>query len=355
MQDLLPDRTVLVVGSVDGAYTGFWNVNCPVLVLNRIPHDGLRQQVVRAVGRRLGWRSEDRWATVKQFLREHQVEVVMGEYLDWSLRWLEVAQELGLRFFGHAHGYDVSMMVREPTWKAAYLRYNAADGVITMSQASRERLVELGLDPDKLNVVPYGVDVAAEPVIREEHHVIRCVAVGRMVAKKAPILTLDAFRRAVEACPRLRLDYVGAGELFPAVRQFVRAFSLGDRVTLHGGQPNEVVQSFMRRADIFLQHSMTDPETGDEEGLPVGILEAMANALPVVSTRHAGIPEAVLDGSTGYLVPEGDSLGMAECLVALARNPDLRHRMGEAGWRRAKEHFPWEKERAELLRILGVG
>jgi len=108
----------------------------------------------------------------------------------------------------------------------------------------------------------------------------------------------------------------------------------------------------MDEADIFVQHSMTDPETGDEEGLPVAILEAMSAALPVVSTRHAGIPEAVVDGSTGYLVNEGESAAMAERLIILARNHDLREPLGAAGWARAKEHFTWDRERASLLHIL---
>ncbi len=356
MQDLLPGGVVVVTRSADGPSAGFWKVNCPTLVLDQISPERLRRQMVWAAARKLGWPPEDPVVKqVRQFLQKHQVRVVMGEYLDWSLRWLGLAQQLGIRFFGHAHGYDVSMTLRQPRWKAEYLRLNGADGVITMSRTSRGRLLELGLEPAKVNVIPYGVDVPAEPLTKGEKETIDCLAVGRMVPKKAPILTLDTFRRGAEVCPKLRLDYVGAGELFPAAQQFIRAFDLHDRVTLHGGQPRDVVQQLMRGADVFLQHSVTDPETGDEEGLPVGILEAMANSLPVVSTHHAGIPEAVLEGITGYLVHEGDSVGMAERLVTLARDPGLRQRMGAAGWRRVKEHFSWEKERTELLKVLGLG
>jgi glycosyltransferase involved in cell wall biosynthesis len=278
----------------------------------------------------------------------------MGEWLDWSLPWVQLAQRSGMRFFGHAHGIDISKQLRDPKWRAGYVQYNQASGVITMSQVSRDRLLDLGLEPTKVHVVTYGVEVPDQPLPRAENRSIRCVAVGRMVAKKAPILTLDAFRRAAETCPSLRLDYVGDGQLLAAAIQFVRAFDLGDRVTLHGGRPNEFVQELMKRSDIFLQHSMVDPETGDEEGLPVAILEGMARGLPVVSTRHAGIPEAVVEGKTGYLVDEGDSHGMADRLIMLARDPDLRFRMGQAGWHRVKEHFSWEKEKCELLAILGL-
>lgn len=355
MRDLLPDRTVVVTSTLDGPFNGHWSVHCPTLVLDRIHKVGHARRILRAIARRVGWRYGDDPAIVEQWLRKHQVQVVMGEWLDWALPWAPLAQRLGIRFFGHAHGIDVSKQLCDPKWRADYVRYNDASGVITMSQLSRERLVGLGLDPAKVHVVPYGVDVPAQLSARTENDTVNCLAVGRMVAKKAPILTLDAFRRAAEMCPSLRLDYVGEGQLLTAAIQFTRAFDLGDRVTLHGARSNAFVYELMKKADIFLQHSMIDPETGDEEGLPVAILEAMAQALPVVSTRHAGIPEAVVEGETGYLVDEGDSHEMADRLITLSRDPDLRFRMGQAGWCRVKEHFSWEKEKTELLAILGLG
>jgi glycosyltransferase involved in cell wall biosynthesis len=176
-----------------------------------------------------------------------------------------------------------------------------------------------------------------------------------MIPCKSPILALDAFRRASQACQALRLDYVGGGPLLPAAQQFVQALDMGDRVHLHGAQPHRVVLDLMKGADVFIQHSITDPETGHAEGLPVAILEAMAHGLPVVATRLGGIPEEVVHGETGYLAEPGDSSKMAEYIIALARERDLRSQMGQAGWRRAKDHFSWERERTSLLRILGLG
>jgi glycosyltransferase involved in cell wall biosynthesis len=365
MQDLLPGNTV-IVAAVNSSDTDDWNVDCPILVRNWLHKGGYRErmvqsatQMVQSVTQNFGWRPADRpWVVIKEaakeFLQKYQVQVIMGEYLDLCFPWLQVAQELGIQFFGHAHGYDISYSLQDAKWQKKYLHYNETGGIITMSQASRERLLALGLQSNKVHVVPYGIEVPGNPLKRTEQEIVHCLAVGRMVAKKAPLKTLEAFRQASEACPNLRLDYVGAGELLPSAQEFVRKFNLGDKVTLHGGQSNAVVQQLMKKADIFLQHSMTDPESGNEEGLPVAILEAMAQSLPVVSTRHAAIPEAVLDGSTGYLVDEGDSTGMGERLVMLAHNPDLRLGLGEAGWCRAKEHFSWEKEQRELLKILGL-
>jgi glycosyltransferase involved in cell wall biosynthesis len=110
----------------------------------------------------------------------------------------------------------------------------------------------------------------------------------------------------------------------------------------------------MKEADIFVQHSIIDPETGDEEGLPVAILEAMASSLPVVSTYHAGIPEAVNHDETGLLVEEGNSKKMAEYLVTLARDADLRNQMGQAAWQRAQLHFSWQLESKQLRQLMGL-
>jgi glycosyltransferase involved in cell wall biosynthesis len=175
-----------------------------------------------------------------------------------------------------------------------------------------------------------------------------------MVPKKGIVLLLDAFRRAGEQEPELRLDVVGAGELFPAAQQFVQAMGLSDRVTLHGEQPFSRVRELLAEADIFLHHAIVDPVSGDEEGLPVAVLEAMASAVPVVATRHAGIPEAVADEETGLLSGEADTTAMARNILRLARDPGLRRGMGEAGWERARRQFSWERERRELLQLLGL-
>ena len=355
MEDLLPGRTAVIATTARPPYGGHWNVDCPKIVLDQVESARLTQQVFKAYAERLGFRRRDHLAErVKQFLRDYGVKIVVGEYLDLSLPWFRLCREMGIKFYGHAHGYDVSERLREAKWRAEYLEYNHAAGVITMSQVSRDRLVSLGLEASKIHIVQYGVDVAAEPLVRQNGQIVRCVAVGRMVAKKAPILTLDAFRRAAEVCPNLRLDFVGAGDLLPAVRHFVHAFSLGDKVALHGNQSNEAVHKLMDAAHIFVQHSMIDSETGDEEGCPVAILEAMSHSLPVVSTWHAGIPEAVVDGTTGYLTEEGNTVAMAERIVALVQDPVLRRQMGISGWERAREHFSWEKEKMKLVNLLDL-
>jgi colanic acid/amylovoran biosynthesis glycosyltransferase len=80
----------------------------------------------------------------------------------------------------------------------------------------------------------------------------------------------------------------------------------------------------------------------------------MAHALPVLATRHGGIPEAIVDGATGYLVDERDTAAMSDQLAFLAGDADKRRELGVAGWAHAREHFSWDRERARLRALLGI-
>jgi glycosyltransferase involved in cell wall biosynthesis len=94
----------------------------------------------------------------------------------------------------------------------------------------------------------------------------------------------------------------------------------------------------MRRCRAFLQHSLVAPD-GDSEGSPVSVMEAQLSGLPVIATRHAGIPEVVQEGETGLLVDEGDVQAMAAAIARLATDPELAGRMGRSAARRASASF----------------
>lgn len=353
--DLLPGHTAAVARTLQPA----WKPEGPTLLTDglRPPPPSIMQRLARKVGASGPQCTTAAFAEkcVEEFLRKYGVSVLLGEYLHWCVLQLPLVRRLGLPLWAHGHGYDISAHLLNPGYRQAYLSFSEIAGVIVMSEAARQRLADLGLPTERLHVVPYGTDVPDEFRQREPREVVRCLAVGRMVPKKGIILLLDAFRRAAEVEPALRLDVVGAGELFPAAQQFVQSMGLADRVTLHGEQPSSRVRELLSETDIFAHHAIVDPATGDEEGLPVAILEAMAAGVPVVATRHAGIPEAVADEKTGLLCGEGKTAEMADKLLRLARDPGLRRGLGEAGWERARQFFSWERERRDLLQLMGLG
>jgi glycosyltransferase involved in cell wall biosynthesis len=174
-------------------------------------------------------------------------------------------------------------VLRDEAWRDKYLELRHVAGIIVVSHAMKAVLTGFGIPAAMIHRIPCGAD-SSEFVARPDRSPrIRFLAVGRLTGKKGPIFLLDSFRQALERNPDIELNLVGDGELAEAVRQFVQAFSLTDRVKLHGVQPPAAVQELIRSSDVFVQHSVVNRSNGDEEGLPVSILEAMAGGLPVVS------------------------------------------------------------------------
>ncbi len=338
--ELAPGETVVIARRRAPEAERAWDVDGPVLLLDDLVDE---------------WGDERERSAVAAFVSEHGVRSVLTEFLDVWAPFVATLRASGARCVAHGHGYDVTMRLRDPWWRSEYSAYAGFDRVVTMSQISCERLVtEVGLPADRVIAVPYGVDVPRTPAMRTQSRTVQCLAVGRMVAKKAPQQTASAFAQAAGLDPALRLTMVGDGPLLGEVRELVERLGIGDRIDLVGAQDNPRVLELMEASDIFVQHSVVDPDTGDEEGMPVAILEAMARSLPVVSTRHAGIPEAVEDEGSGLLVDEGDVAGMATAIGRLAEDPQLRVRMGARGYEIARSRFSWEAERAALRTELGL-
>jgi len=250
------------------------------------------------------------------------------------------------------HGIDVSAALRRPGIAERYRSYDSAAAILTRCEFHRKRLIDLGLRADRVHVNPGGVDVPNQFPAHPAEACKRFLAIGRFVPKKGPIYLLEAFRLAASRDATITLDYIGGGELLPAARQLVDACRLNDRVRLHGAAKDDVKSRLAQECGVFVQHSVTDRETGDEEGLPAAIQEAMALGMTVISTRHAGIPEAIEQGVSGLLVEERDVEAMAEAMGRAASDAALCARLGTSAHAKAKELYSWPAERARLLAAL---
>jgi len=345
---LAPGKTVAVSLSKEpeGGWT-VWNDTIPVLYLE----EWMKRPAVR-IARRLGLPLDRlRDFVVAQFLRRHRVTVVLGEFLDWFVQFVPLLERLGIPYVVQSHGMDSSAMLRIPEIAQSYLAYKSAKAVLTRNPLHRRRLIELGLPESKVHVNIGGVDVPAELPSRPPEASRRFLTIAHMKAKKSPIYMLEAFRRAVAMDPNITLDYASGGSLFPAARDFVRACGLTNHVRLHGIVAEDTKYRLLRECGTFVLHSLTDPDTGDEEGLPAAIQEAMAYGLPVVSTRHSGIPQAVVEGVTGLLVDEGDLDALARAMLDVIPRAAT---MGKAGHREALAKHTWPLEGARLRGALGL-
>lgn len=288
---------------------------------------------------------------VVAFLKAQRPRALLAEYGTTGCLFMRASEDSEVPLYAHFHGYDASMLIRDWRWRRHYrMLFRRAAGVIAPSRFLADKLAGIGCPEDKLHVSPYGIDprrFAATLRLPQ-----RIFAVGRLVEKKAPDVTITAFARIAARFPEARLDVVGDGPLGEHCRVLVRDRGLGDRVHLHGAQPSQFVARLMQEASLFVQHSVTAVD-GDTEGLPVAILEAMTSAVPVVSTRHSGIPEAVVDGVTGLLVEEHDVDGMATAMATLLDEPERAAAMGAAGRRRVLEHYTLDHARDRLRAIMG--
>jgi colanic acid/amylovoran biosynthesis glycosyltransferase len=265
-------------------------------------------------------------------LRPH---VVIAQYGHVGVRVSTACRACSIPLIVFFRGYDAHAdWVIERFGNQYASLFQQAFAIVAVSQAIRTKLLEMGADSEKVFYSPSGVDcnkiVASNPRIQPPHF----LAVGRLVDKKGPHLTLIAFAKALQQVPGMRLTLVGEGPLASVCRDIVRSLGLQESVNLIGSRAHDEVLSLMRESRGFLQHSLV-AFNGDSEGTPNSIMEASASALPVIATRHGGIPEVVLHGETGYLVQEHDVVAMSENICRIAVNPDLAYQLGIRG----REHM----------------
>lgn len=224
----------------------------------------------------------------------------------------------------------------------------AARFVVTVSSYVRAQMMRRLSPADwpKLAVVHCGLDedfFAKEPLSPPDQPALLCI--GRLCAEKGHLVLLEAF--AALDRPDLRLVLAGDGEFRELVEDRIRQHRLQDRVRITGWIGSDEVRQLIGQATLVVQPSLM-------EGLPVVLMEALAQGRPVVSTYIAGIPELVEDGRTGWLVPAGNVDALAETLKqALAAPPAQLAAMGRAGIARARARHHIDTEAGKLLRLFG--
>ncbi len=289
------------------------------------------------------------------WIRRSRPQVLLAEFGFHAVRVMEAAAWSGLPLVVHFRGSDASSVAKFQRLRPAYRRLlPLCSALIVKSEPMRRTLVELGAAPDRILISPSGADAGrfhgADPAAAPP----RFLAVGRFVAKKGPLHTIRAFARMRERWPETRsaeLVMVGDGPLLAAARTLTDELRLAPVIRFAGVRSPDQVAELMRGARAFLQHSLVAPD-GDSEGSPVAVMEAQLSGLPVVATRHAGIPEVVLDGRTGLLVEEGDVEAMAEAMQNLVMDPSRAARLGAAGRQRIAAAFTVDHHLAAVSALL---
>lgn len=223
-------------------------------------------------------------------------------------------------------------------------KVNKASFVVAVSAYTRAQLLRHVAPADwaKVQIVHCGLEEDSfsknEPV---EAPVFVCV--GRLSPEKGHLVLLDAFASLVSRHPDARLTFAGDGPLRPMIESRIASLGLANHIRITGWIDSATVREEIRSARVLVQPSF-------QEGLPVVIMEAMAQCRPVISTYVGGIPELVLPGETGWLVPAGDAVALAAAMErSLTLSRDQLSQMGEAGYRRVQDRHALDVEAEKLV------
>lgn len=290
--------------------------------------------------------------TISRLIAKAAPDVILIEYGPVGAAFVNELEACGVPFVVHFHGYDASVDEVFETWGAGYRRmFASAAGLVAVSQAMKRRLIAFGAPEEKITHISYGIDPSRFCQVSPAAQPPNFLAVGRFVEKKAPFLTLLAFERVWNACPDARLTMIGDGPLLELCRRIARGLKLDRAVNFRTSVPHEEVFRAMQTSRAFIQHSVAAPN-GDCEGTPVAISEAMMAGLPVVATRHAGIPDIMEHEKTGFLVDEFDVPQMAQWMAKLARDPQLAGEVGARARAFALEHLTTDACIGKLAALL---
>ena len=280
-------------------------------------------------------------AHIKRYIQEHQIDVVLAEYGTAGSFIAPICKSLSLPLLVHFHGFDASRSDILNTFKKGYqFMFFHATKIIVVSTAMKQALVGQGCPEKKLVLNTYGPHpdyLNIKPNLESNY----IISVGRHTYKKAPYLTILAFQKVLDKHPSLKFKMIGDGELFDVSKNLVKSLDLENNIILLGGLERKEIIKHLETAFLFVQHSLV-ALNGDSEGTPVGIIEAMAAGLPVVSTRHAGIPDVVIENKTGFLVDEGDIDAMAEEILKIVNNRELAETFGKKGNVEIAAHYNLE-------------
>jgi colanic acid/amylovoran biosynthesis glycosyltransferase len=246
------------------------------------------------------------------------------------------------------YGYDVGRHWSRSGYDQLFAE---GDRFIALGDHMRDQLVALGCPANRIVVHRLGVDLtqfASSPrPVRDRFEI---VSIARLIEKKGIEYGLRAVAELSRKKIQIGYTIVGDGPLRESLESLTRSLGIEGIVRFRGGQPHRAIVQLLHDSDVLLAPSVTARD-GDVEGTPVAILEAHASGLPVVATRHAGIPEIVEDGESGFLVAERNSAELAERLVRLAGDPSLQQKMGASGMAAVAEKHDIRRLNAELVSI----
>jgi glycosyltransferase involved in cell wall biosynthesis len=255
------------------------------------------------------------------------------------------------RFFSGAplvimsHGAEFSL-ARRKKWVSPFLKQSLRAADLLISNSSDTARMVTKLSNRKCHVLPYGTTVCAANAEQPNNEIPRVLFTGRLIERKGLEYLLQAVPKILAKHPA-QFIITGDGDQRQKLEKLHQELGLGDSVKFLGFVTNEQLGHEYANCDIWVNPAIVD-SWGDAEGLGVGAIEAYTYFKPVVAGNVGGIPDAVIDGVTGRLVPEKDSDALADAISELLADPEKRLRMGRNGFYFAKQIFSWNRIVSDL-------
>ena len=254
------------------------------------------------------------------------------------------------------YGADASRLAERQEWLTRYGRLFADGEQFTVTSAQmRNRLIDMGCPAEKITLIGTGVELdvftyqprqlpkAGEPV--------KFLMVARFIEKKGVEYAIKAFAQVHAKHPHTEFRLIGDGPLKPQIERLIADLGVENSVKLLGFQPTEGFVAETKHCHIVLQPSVTASDGDQEGGAPAAMMEAQAAGLPFISTWHASVHEEVLDGETGFLVPERDVEALADRMTFFVEHPEVWNEMGHKARKHIEQNYSEEIQSRRLAEV----
>jgi len=283
---------------------------------------------------------------VSQIIEREKIKLIQAHFGWTGWRFLELSSKFSLPYLVWLYGSDVFRAEHQSS-----LQELIASRAIfcCTSNALREQIEAFGCARERINVFHPGIEIPPNPPkpSLSSHQTLKIISIGRLVDVKDPIGLVEVAKILKDRGIKFLWKHYGDGQLRPLVKEKIKKYHLEKNFFLQGEVPNQKIKEAMSSADLMVHNNIIAPD-GAREAFGVVLVEASSYALPIVSVRVGGIPEIVQDQKTGFLLEMGDLEGIAEKVILLAKNPELRLRMGQNAYQYVRENFEINQQTKKL-------
>ena len=260
-----------------------------------------------------------------------------------------LSKMLSLPYTLTTHAFDI---YQSPDQEELRKVLDEAESVITISEYNKKYLINESGVKNQIDIIRCGIDLEKFNPKREQdiNKRIQLFTTSRLVEKKGMKYLIKAMPIVKKAIPNCELIIVGSGPLFSSLNKLISNLEASNYIQLLGNVTDQELIQYFGNADIFILPCIIAND-GDRDGIPVVLMEAMAMKLPVISTNVSGIPELVENGVSGVLVPPNKENCIADAIIDLCVNKDLRIKMGIKGRKKIESEYNIVFEVEKLIKV----